>query len=867
MVTKKKKKMPLVKTIDAASVEDWDQDSGRWQQEIRAWMEGCTLKGLLFSEDWVFICVDLISREISGIPRKVFQKIVNDGKTVLEPAEDHPLQPLLDNPNPWQDSVAFRYNESLEHTLMGNAILWHARIMNQMFILPAEQVRIEFARQMLPMYIFNPTVEDSFSKQSEITLSPADIIHVRRPNPNSLWWGLSPFVSARKSVLFNRYSQDYLNAFYVKGATPQLALSIEREANQEAINRMLKSFEMAHTGRRNMRRALLLPKGVTIQPVGLSVSDQQLIETIRMNRETILNVLHIPKHAVGLQESGSLGSQEHKQALRYFWQSTIIPIDKSINAAYNSHFKYLLGDMFVIASDYSAIGILQDDLKTQGELSKLLLETHTVNEVRAKLYNLPPVDGGDIVLNVARLVRALAHPAQQQATETQSQALTISDTKVSVPYEGVDFIPTRSVAEFARRGLELAEAKSFDDFLPIAKRLADRVPLDPTDVWFMQSFFAENTRTMYNVSEHGEPAPGKRASLLLGHTEGKRWSTRVLREMKQWDSERGLKSEAPTFEALAGLKFDGGINESELIISALKEKNNVDVSYEKLAQAEDKLMPDVEALALKLFNDFFDVGLDVVVDTFKKQKAFETPNDLPDDEVDSVSSKKLSKKLKEAFEKLKREWTRTMAEKLEAVMEMGYDSQLSLSFMEPAVEAILALRERDADERRQILRERGLESFANISKTTTERIMRVVERGVRDSRSIAEIGRKIAADFKAVSPVRAETIARTEVLTASSLGQAAAMRNAKELIPGLKKIWINAGDELVRGNPDGKYNDAEFDHWDVQNDGAIDANEPFSNGLQFPREPGGEAGNVINCRCRLLTLAPEDLDVIRIPKR
>jgi hypothetical protein len=81
------------------------------------------------------------------------------------------------------------------------------------------------------------------------------------------------------------------------------------------------------------------------------------------------------------------------------------------------------------------------------------------------------------------------------------------------------------------------------------------------------------------------------------------------------------------------------------------------------------------------------------------------------------------------------------------------------------------------------------------------------------------------------------------------------------------KAWINAGDTLVRGNPGGKYKDSKFDHWDVQNDGIIPYKEPFSNGLQFPREPGGEAGNVCNCRCTLLTIAPEDMALIRVPKR
>ena len=93
---------------------------------------------------------------------------------------------------------------------------------------------------------------------------------------------------------------------------------------------------------------------------------------------------------------------------------------------------------------------------------------------------------------------------------------------------------------------------------------------------------------------------------------------------------------------------------------------------------------------------------------------------------------------------------------------------------------------------------------------------------------------------------RANRIARTEVLTAMSLGKEAAFRNASSLIPGLKKVWISAGDPRTR--------DA---HTSSGVDGQIrDNDKAFSNGLQFPRDPSGPPAEVINCRCDILMLPP-----------
>jgi uncharacterized protein with gpF-like domain len=268
-----------------------------------------------------------------------------------------------------------------------------------------------------------------------------------------------------------------------------------------------------------------------------------------------------------------------------------------------------------------------------------------------------------------------------------------------------------------------------------------------------------------------------------------------------------------------------------------------------------------------LFQDIFNSTIDIVVDKLQGKKEFDPPK-APDTEVDEDTNLvRLRRALQDEIRKLGPGFVAEYERTLEAIVETGYQSQLSLSFMEPARDAIQVLADRDEQDRRTTLRARGLETFSQVSKTTTEKIMKVIEQGVKDNKSVLEITRNIADNFKTVSPARAETIARTETLTASSLGQAAAMQNASEVIKGLKKVWINAGDTKVRGNPGGEYPDAEFDHWHVQNDGAIDYNEPFSNGLQFPREPGGEAGNVINCRCRLMTIAPGDLDQIRVPKR
>jgi hypothetical protein len=92
---------------------------------------------------------------------------------------------------------------------------------------------------------------------------------------------------------------------------------------------------------------------------------------------------------------------------------------------------------------------------------------------------------------------------------------------------------------------------------------------------------------------------------------------------------------------------------------------------------------------------------------------------------------------------------------------------------------------------------------------------------------------------------RAVTIARTEIGAAYSVA-----RNAEMTGQGFEKhMWQTAGDESVRdGNSPGESDHAKCDG-EVRTIG-----ESFSCGLSFPMAPGGEAANVINCRCETIPL-------------
>lgn len=394
--------------VKALSWEDAisnDEFGGVWYSENNALFDARTLMSLFYNEDWVFITTDLLASQFAQPYVRVMKKSFVGDQVVYKPAENHPLQALLDDPSDYIDAAGFWYRAAVFYVLLGNTFIWRMKMNNKLFLLPAQDVSIEFDdRGLVKSYNWNKINNEGISNaDSLVVFKPKEVMHVLRPNPNSAYWGLSPFVPGRRSILFNRYSEEFLNTYFERGATPQIVIETEIANNPEAIKNLAKSFEVAQGGRRNQRRPLVLPKGAKAQAINLSMADQKMIELINQNREVILNILRVPKHALSLQTAGSLGSEEHKTALRFMWSATIMPMLKRFSSCLTKFFKADLGEDYIIDFDTSEVEVATEDLHKRADLAQRMLSTHTLNEVRQIVWESQPIEGGDVVFQLASL--------------------------------------------------------------------------------------------------------------------------------------------------------------------------------------------------------------------------------------------------------------------------------------------------------------------------------------------------------------------------------------------------------------------------------------------------------------------------------
>jgi len=141
---------------------------------------------------------------------------------------------------------------------------------------------------------------------------------------------------------------------------------------------------------------------------------------------------------------------------------------------------------------------------------------------------------------------------------------------------------------------------------------------------------------------------------------------------------------------------------------------------------------------------------------------------------------------------------------------------------------------------------------ANNLKNIGDLVWMAIQAELQEGVNAGEDMRQLAGRVRAASQVtagRAMTIARTEVHRAAEAGSLTQMRLSGFTNFECQKRWLATEDERTR-------------LWHIQADGqTVGLNEVFDvggEGLQFPGDPHGRADNVINCRCTMEYLFPDD---------
>lgn len=357
--------------------------SGAWQRNIEARTED------MLGYPAVFACITLIANDISKLNLNLVKL---DEHGIWVPTSSPAYDPVLRNPNRYQNSIQFFQSWVLSLLINGNTYVLKVRdnrnVVVGLYVLDPLRV---FPLIASDGSIWYEVPADELTNVAEPLRIPAsEIIHDRvNPFYHQLV-GVSPLYAAALSVVQGREIQKNSATFFQNNARPGGILYAPGSVSDEMVREIREHWETNYTGN-NAGKVAVLADGLEYKAFDVhNAQNSQVIDQLKWSSEVVCAVFHVPPYKIGVGQAPTSGNVQSEN-VRYFSEALQIIIET---------IQRLIADGLGMANNLSVRfdtgGLLKMDNKT-------LMETQEIgvgggflapNEARRNL-NLAPVKGGE----------------------------------------------------------------------------------------------------------------------------------------------------------------------------------------------------------------------------------------------------------------------------------------------------------------------------------------------------------------------------------------------------------------------------------------------------------------------------------------
>ena len=465
-----------------------------------------------------------------------------------EVTDAHPLLELLRTANKYEDGFGLAVSRILFLELTGNAYLHVVTdpklgIPSSLWTVPAQHVTIKPGKtDLIEAYLYGQSLT---SMQS---FTPDEIIHFRRPNPRSLYYGMGKVEGAWASIAQNDAVHEQDLAFAQNMSRPDYAAIIKGGASAESMRRFEQSMQELHQGSRKSGRMVAISGDISLVPLSFPAKDLGGRDEIV---EEIASVFGVPVSMLKANDPNLASAQSGYSMWR---ETTIAPICRLDEETLNARLLPLFGiegDAYLaydnpvpsnrLADSSERTSAVAGGWRTPNEarLEEGYAELDTPHASMLHVNGMPL--GGPTP--VSPFAFAVAPPAEKIVELPQLPPIVEVEPE-SKALSDVDTTPTDEMAELAQRGLELRgeyNRGGTEVGVARARDISNMVSLSPDTVGRMASFFARHRVDLDAVGarsgDEGYPSAGAIAWMLWGGDPnnpdgaGAGWAERKVEEL------------------------------------------------------------------------------------------------------------------------------------------------------------------------------------------------------------------------------------------------------------------------------------------------------------------------------------------------
>lgn len=272
-------------------------------------------------------CVSLISRGMGSI-RLIVQV---DG----EDAPDHPLQTLLDKPNPNLKAQSTLIEQLIGfHQTTGNSYLEAVRMSDQsepleLWVWPSQQMEVLLAEgKRIPRGYKWSNGQDELAWAVDPLTGQSDMLHFKTFNPNDPYLGQSPMQAIASSIDQHNAAGDWNFKMLKNSAQPSGVLKTTKILTDDQWLQLQKRMEFDQMGPDNAKRPMILEGDLDWQQLGLSPSDMDWFNGKQMSAREIAGGYGVPTQVIPIQGDQTFANYE--QARSALWEDTVIPLENDL---------------------------------------------------------------------------------------------------------------------------------------------------------------------------------------------------------------------------------------------------------------------------------------------------------------------------------------------------------------------------------------------------------------------------------------------------------------------------------------------------------------------------------------------------------
>ncbi|MBZ0284804.1 MAG: phage portal protein [Anaerolineae bacterium] len=384
------------------------------------------------SSPWVYIAVNRIAEAAALVPLHVYRL---QGETRAE-VERHPLENLLDAPNPYLSRFEL-FEQTVGHLeLTGNAY-WFlggngAGVPIEIWPLRPDRVSIvPDPDQYVKGYIYEVDGQ-------RIPLLPIEVVHFKRWHPANDYYGLSALEAACLAVSSDHAMAEWnRNTFGQDNGVPAGVVNIKENVSDADYERIKREWRASYGGPQR-RTAFLRGSIIEWKNMGLSHHDLDFLKGRQSHRDEILNIFGVP---VGMLSENATEANA-KVAERLFIERTLWPkLVRLAQKITQDLLPFWPGEHIAEFED-----IRPTDAQARLDEIRTAYSVLSINEIRERYYRLPAVGWG--ALPVGATIPTTGNDDDNPPADSSNSSLIPHPSELKS--QSAVLNPQSSLAELAR---------------------------------------------------------------------------------------------------------------------------------------------------------------------------------------------------------------------------------------------------------------------------------------------------------------------------------------------------------------------------------------------------------------------------------